>query len=99
MNEKTEAPAHAHKSHTAEYVTVFVVLTLLTGLELAIPDLKVAYHLKAISLTGLALGKAFVVAYFYMHLKDEKSWLKFIAAVPISAALFAIVVILESLYR
>ena len=58
-----------HKSHTTEYIIVFVALTLLTGLELAIPGLKTAYHLKAIGLVGLAFGKAFIVAYFYMHLK------------------------------
>lgn len=95
MNDKT----HTHKSHTVEYIIVFVALTLLTALELAIPDLKIAYHLKATSLIGLAVGKAFIVAYFYMHLKEEKGWLKFIAAVPIAAAIFAVVIILESLYR
>ncbi|RPJ72334.1 MAG: hypothetical protein EHM20_13880 [Alphaproteobacteria bacterium] len=99
MDEQTHAPTHAHKSHTTEYVIVFIALTLLTVLEIAIPDLKVAYHLKAISLIGLAIGKAFIVAYFYMHLKEEKKWLKIIAALPISAAIFAIVIILESLYR
>lgn len=87
------------KSHTIEYVIVFIVLSVLTGLELAIPGLDTEYRLKAIGLVSLALGKAFVVAYFYMHLKEEKSWLKFIAAVPISAGIFATVVILESIYR
>ena len=99
MTDKNHTPAHAHKSHTVEYVIVFIALTLLTALELAIPELKVAYHLKAIGLVGLAVGKAFIVAYFYMHLKEEKAWLKFIAALPISAAIFAIVLILESVYR
>ncbi len=87
------------KSHTVEYVIVFVVLTVLTGLELAIPGLNTAYHLKAIGLVSLAISKAFVVAYFYMHLKEEKAWLKFIAAMPISAAIFAAVIILESIFR
>jgi len=90
---------HVHKSHTTEYVIVFFALTLLTGLELAIPGLSVEYYLKAISLVGLAFGKAFVVAYFYMHLKEEKAWLKFIAALPILAVIFAGVLILESIYR
>ncbi len=99
MDEQTHLQTHAHKSHTAEYVIVFVALSLLTALELAIPDLKVAYHLKAISLVGLAVGKAFIVAYFYMHLKEETRWLKLIAALPISAAIFAVVIIVESLYR
>lgn len=87
------------KSHTVEYVIVFFVLTILTALELAIPGLNTEYKYKAMSLVGLALGKAFVVAYFYMHLKEERAWLKFIAAIPISAGLFAVVVILESMFR
>ena len=95
MSEQT----HVHKSHTVEYVIVFVVLSLLTGLELAIPGLNTEYYLKAISLVGLAFGKAFVVAYFYMHLKEEKGWLKFIAALPILAVMFAVVLILESMFR
>lgn len=90
---------HQHKSHTKEYIIVFFVLSLLTALELMIPGSKIAYNLKAIGLIGLALGKAFTVAYFYMHLKEEKAWLKTIAAVPISAALFAVVIILESQFR
>lgn len=95
MSEET----HVHKSHTTEYVIVFIALTLLTGLELAIPGLKTEYYLKAIGLVGLAFGKAFVVAYFYMHLKEEKGWLKFIAALPILAVMFAVVLILDSVYR
>jgi caa(3)-type oxidase subunit IV len=92
--------SHAqHKSHTIEYFIVFFVLALLTALELMIPGLNTEYKLKAIGLIGLALGKAFVVAYFYMHLKDEKSWLRFIAAIPISAGLYAVALILESVYR
>ena len=90
---------HEHKSHTVEYMIVFVVLAVLTGLELAIPGLKTEYYLKATGLVGLALAKAFVVAYFYMHLKEEKGWLKFIAALPILAGFFAVVLILESMFR
>lgn len=88
-----------HKSHTTEYVIIFFVLAFLTALELMIPGLNTKYAYKAIGLVGLALGKAFVVAYFYMHLKDEKGWLRFIAAIPITAGIYAIVLILESVYR
>ena len=67
---------HQHKSHTKEYVIVFFVLTFLTILELAIPGLKTPYLYKAIGLCSLAVGKAMVVAYFYMHLKEETAWFK-----------------------
>jgi caa(3)-type oxidase subunit IV len=90
----------AHKSHFKEYMLVFLALTFLTAVELVIPGLEEAsVFFKSSSLILLAVGKAFIVAYFYMHLKDETRWLRFIAAVPISAAIFATVVILESLYR
>lgn len=90
---------HEHKSHTKEYIIVFVVLTVLTILELMIPGLKTAYAYKAGGLVGLAVGKAMVVAYFYMHLKEETRWMKFIAAIPISAAVYAVVLMLESSFR
>ncbi len=89
-----------HKSHFKLYMIVFVALALLTLIEIIIPELdNVTTFFKASSLTGLAVGKAFLVAYFYMHLNEEKGWLRFIAAVPISAAIYATVVVLESLYR
>jgi caa(3)-type oxidase subunit IV len=99
MNEKNHAEAHTHKSHTVEYIIVFVVLTLLTAIELAIPNFTIPYSQKAIALVGLAVGKACIVAYFYMHLKEEKTWLKLIAALPISAAIYACILMLESVYR
>ncbi len=90
----------AHKSHTKEYMFIFGLLTLLTVLELFIPGMdNLSKFAKGSGLTALAIGKAFLVAYFFMHLKEEKSWMKFVAAIPISAALYAIVVVLESMAR
>ncbi|EQC49664.1 cytochrome C oxidase subunit IV family protein [Bacteriovorax sp. DB6_IX] len=90
----------AHHSHKKLYWGIFFALAVLTGLELLIPGLEgVSYAIKASSLIGLALGKAFLVAYFYMHLNEEKGWLKFIAAIPCSAGVYAAVVILESMFR
>lgn len=90
----------AHHSHKKLYFGVFIALTVLTALELLIPGLDgVSKAIKASSLVGLALGKAFLVAYFYMHLNEETAWLKFIAAIPCSAGLYAAVVILESMFR
>lgn len=91
---------NAHHSHKKLYIIIFFALTILTGLELVIPGLEgVSYGIKASSLVGLAFGKAFLVAYFYMHLNEETGWLKFIAAIPLSAGIYATVVILESMYR
>ncbi len=86
-------------SHKKEYFIIFGLLSFFTAVELFIPELKTDKFIKGTALVIVAAIKAFLVAYFYMHLKDEKVWLKIIACVPLSAALFAAVVILESLYR
>ena len=90
---------HVYHSHTKKYIWVFASLAFMTALELIAADISTSSLLKASSLTALAIGKAFAVAYWFMHLEDEKGWMKFIAAIPISAAFYATVVILESLYR
>ncbi len=89
----------SHKSHKAEYFKVFIMLTALTVVELVIPGMSISHFAKGSSLTLLALGKAAIVAYSYMHLKDETRWMKFVALIPIAAFCYAVMVILESMYR
>lgn len=92
--------AHEHKSHKKEYFIVFIALALLTGIEIWVAEIPgISKMLKGGALTGLAIGKAFVVAYFYMHLKEETKWTKFIAAVPLVAGIFATVLCLEAYYK
>jgi caa(3)-type oxidase subunit IV len=88
-----------HKSHKKQYFIVFAALAILTVLELIIPELNTTTFLKSSSLTILAVGKAFLVAYFFMHLNEETKWMKFIAAIPISAAFYATMVCCETLFR
>jgi cytochrome c oxidase subunit 4 len=91
--------ADSHGSHKKEYFMVFLALGVLTALELFVPGMKGTTLAKGSLLTCLAIIKAFLVAYFFMHLKMEKRWLQGIAAIPISAALYALFVCLESMYR
>ena len=89
-----------HVSHKKEYIIIFVVLALLTVLEIWAAELKQLSKVgKGSALTLLAVGKAFLVAYYYMHLKEETKWTKFIAAVPFMAAVYAIVLCLEAIYK
>ena len=88
-----------HKTHTKEYMLVFLALAVFTIIELIIPELNVSYASKAFGLTLFAFAKAFCVGYFYMHLNEEKRWLKFIAIIPVSAFLYFTMLILESSYR
>jgi len=95
----SEVTSHPHKSHKAEYFKIFFLLTFLTIVELIVPQMSISQFAKGSALTVLALGKAGLVGWFYMHLKEETRWLKFIALIPVSAFIYAAVVVLESLYR
>jgi cytochrome c oxidase subunit IV len=89
-----------HKGHFKEYMIVFVLLAVLTLVEIYIPEIKgITQFAKASSLTALAIVKAFMVAYFYMHLKEEKKWLKFIAAIPVFALMYTVFIVVESIVR
>ncbi|MFZ8934757.1 MAG: cytochrome C oxidase subunit IV family protein [Bacteriovoracaceae bacterium] len=89
-----------HKSHMKEYMVIFFLLTFLTVIEVYVPSISSWSKLvKGVALTTLAIIKAWAVAYFYMHLKDEKGWLQFIAAIPLVSALYAYVLVIESIYR
>lgn len=89
-----------HHSHKKQYIVIFVVLAILTAIEIWAAELKqLTKFQKGSALTFLAVGKAFIVAYYYMHLKEETKWLKFIAAVPIMAGVYATVLCLEATFK
>jgi cytochrome c oxidase subunit 4 len=94
------AHAHEHKSHKKEYLVIFLILAVLTGIEIWVAEIPgLSKFAKGSSLTFLAVGKAFLVAYYYMHLKEETKWTKLIAAVPIMAGVYATVLCLEAIYK
>ena len=88
-----------HAGHRREYFKVFLVLTALTIVELIIPNMTLTKFAKGSSLTFLAFGKAGIVGWSYMHLKEESKWMRFVALIPISALFYALMVVLESVYR
>lgn len=96
----SHAEPHVHKSHKKEYIIIFIILAVLTALEIWVAEVPgISKFNKGASLTLLAVGKAFLVAYYYMHLKEETKWTKFIAAVPIMAGVYATVLCLEAIYK
>ena len=89
-------------SPKGKYITVFLTLTFLTVVEVFIPSVYASeydHNLKMLLLVFLAVGKAILVALFFMHLDHEKPWVKFIAVTPVYMGVFAILLMLESLYR
>ena len=83
-------------------ITVLLVLAFLTVIEVFIPQVYSAewnLHTKMLLLNMLAIGKATIVAAFFMHLKWEKPWLKWICLMPAYMGVFAILLMIESYYR
>jgi len=94
------ADNHVHVSHKKEYLIIFVILAVLTAIEIWVAEVHGLSKMgKGSALTFLAVGKACIVAYYYMHLKEETKWMKFIAAVPIMAGVYATVLCLEAIYK
>lgn len=77
-----------------EYLVVFAALFALTVLEVWAAT-AFGGTAKWMSLVILACAKAGCVGWWYMHLKQEKPWLVFIAMFPVIAAAYAIVLIQE----
>lgn len=84
--------AHAMDKHDhPNYMLIFWWLLGLTIAELAaaaIPVGAIPYMLKVFLLVGMALGKAALVAAYFMHLRFEKSTLSLIAVTPLIICVF-----------
>lgn len=89
----------ATKSHTREYLVIWVVLAVLTVLEIGAASVLPHGAPRWMALVLLAVAKAACVALWYMHLRFERGWLKFIAVLPASAAVYAVVLMLEVVAR
>ncbi len=91
-------PSSHPKDPRKGYMVIFAVLAILTVIEIWAAT-TLHGHAKLWSLIGLAVAKAVCVALFYMHLKFETSWLKFIAATPILMGFYVYALSYEVLYR
>lgn len=93
---------HDHKPNRKEYWVIFVLLLVLTLLEVVIaqPALGISKTPMRLGLVGMALAKAVLVALFYMHLKHETRILRYTVAIPLATpALYAVVLISEAAWR
>jgi cytochrome c oxidase subunit 4 len=80
--------AHAHpdpQPHPAHppYMRVFVLLIVLTVVELLVALSPLAKSSQVLLLIALALAKATLVALYYMHLRFEGRLLRAIAIFPL----------------
>ena len=82
--------AHKHPN----YMAIFWYLAILTVIELAVIYLPLAKFTIGVLLCALALGKAALVAMYFMHLKFEAKTLGWIAVTPLAIATLLVFVLL-----
>ncbi len=92
---ESSTPAQ-HRTKRSTYVAVFVILAIITALEVALASLNLPGQLVTSLFLLLAVGKASFVAAFYMHLKDDPPLYTYIFVLP--ASLLAIFILMSSIY-
>ena len=92
---------HSEAEHRKVYWKIFVWLFVLTILEVGIvyiPGLSKA--LLIVGLVGLAIVKAALVGFFYMHLNGETVGLRWTVAIPMALpGFYALVLIADAAWR
>jgi cytochrome c oxidase subunit 4 len=89
------AGEHKHPN----YMAIFWMLAILTVVEIGVVFLPFGKFINGTLLTGLAVGKAALVAMYFMHLKFETRTLGLIALTPLAIATLLVFVILPDAFR
>ncbi|MDH4467821.1 MAG: cytochrome C oxidase subunit IV family protein [Bacteriovoracaceae bacterium] len=92
------SPESAKKS-ALMHLSLFLVLIVVTLAQLYLKSQNYEHLTNAFLQTAMALFKVFIVAFYFMHLKEEAMWLKFIAILPVFAVLYTVFVVVESIVR
>jgi len=72
VSEHTEQVEHITGATTISFVTVWIVLLVLTGVEILLAYEQVPLHIMLTALIGLSVVKAALIIAYFMHLKFEK---------------------------
>lgn len=86
----------AHSHHN--YIKIFIILSVLTAVEVGVTFLGLPRTLLVALLVGLAVWKAALVALHFMHLKVEKKTLTIIAVIPFILCVFLSLMLLPDIY-
>ena len=85
-----------HSHHN--YIKIFIILSVLTAVEIGITFLGLPRTLLVSLLVSLAVWKAALVALHFMHLKIEKKTLTLVAIVPFVLCVFLSLMLLPDIY-
>ncbi len=72
-------------SHRKQYLLIWVYLAVLTALEVGIasPSLGLDKTLVVLGLVAMALAKAGLVLFYYMHLREETVVMRYTVVLPL----------------
>lgn len=77
------------------YIAVWALLAVLTALEVGVAFIGLPRKLVVVTLIGLAIWKALLVALYYMHLRFEPKRLWVLAGAPLPLAVILVVAVLQ----
>jgi len=80
------------------YIKIFIILSVLTVIEVGMTFLGLPKMLLASLLVIFAVWKAALVAMHFMHLKFEKRTLTIVAIIPFILCVFLILMLLPDIY-
>ena len=80
------------------YIKIFILLSVLTVIEVGMTFLGLPKMLLASLLVIFAMWKAALVAMHFMHLKFEKKTLTLVAIIPFILCTFLILMLLPDIY-
>ncbi|MGZ8530104.1 MAG: cytochrome C oxidase subunit IV family protein [Candidatus Binatia bacterium] len=86
----------AHSHHN--YIKIFIILSVLTAVEIGVTFLGLPRTLLVALLVGLAVWKAALVALHFMHLKIEKKTLTIVAIIPFILCVLLSLMLLPDIY-
>ncbi len=81
---------HDHSEQRKAYFKVFQYLVILTVVEVGVVFLPIPHHFISALVVIASCAKAALVGYYYMHLKQETSWLKFVALLPLILVIYLV---------
>lgn len=72
-----------NNSYFKRYAVIFGWLVIFTVLELAAVGVGMPRSALVVTLIGTALGKAMLIALYFMHLKFESRWVWLLPGIPL----------------
>ncbi|HXV87254.1 MAG TPA: cytochrome C oxidase subunit IV family protein [Gemmatimonadales bacterium] len=83
------------KRHHPNYMSIFVMLTVLTAVELGVAFIsQLSRTMLLIILLVLAVWKALLVALYFMHLRFETNRVRILAIAPLPLAVIMVIAVI-----